>query len=324
MIRNLKYSFILYIIVSITVPQPLYGYGSIEVNPREITVGDPVEIVLSVLTSKEAKVIFPSPEQLSPAEALRVDTLSSQGTERSILYTVSFFEPGTQSIPDLTAITNENGSIDSVVFIAGEIEVLSILSAADSTSDIRDIHPPVKLSWTFKEILPFILIAVAIIAVAVVLYILWRKRKQRLGDLPVWTPPPIPPHVIAIDKLIELKEKKLWQNGYIKQFYNELTAILKEYLGNSFKFNAPEMTTFELFEAKNKWEVTNEQFRQMRRILSSGDLVKFAKFKADGHENEKNIENAFDFVEKTKNQIQNEKIEDLMLVTKTDSHQVEQ
>ena len=60
------------------------------------------------------------------------------------------------------------------------------------------------------------------------------------------------------------------------------------------------MTTYELLEQKNKWTDNDESFKQVKRILTSGDLVKFAKYKADPHENEGSMSFAFSYVEATK------------------------
>ena len=54
---------------------------SIEVEPHEITIGDPVELTIRVRTDGYRQVILPSPSNLSPFEILKVDTLKTSKNE---------------------------------------------------------------------------------------------------------------------------------------------------------------------------------------------------------------------------------------------------
>ena len=64
-------------------------------------------------------------------------------------------------------------------------------------------------------------------------YRYWKKRKAASGDA-AYTPPPRPAHIIAIDELGALKAKKLWQQGHVKEYYSELTEILRRYFENRY------------------------------------------------------------------------------------------
>ena len=94
--------------------------------------------------------------------------------------------------------------------------------------------------------------------------------------------------------------RRLWQNGYLKEYYSELTEIVKEYLGGRYEFGALEMTSEELLDCRARWNVDDESYRTVRRMLTGGDLVKFAKFKPDSHENDRHLEAAFALVAATK------------------------
>jgi len=272
---------------------------SLELSPRKITVGDPVEILLSVNVPKGVSVVWPSAEQLKPAEILKADTLARQGERQSIRYSISLFEPGRTKLPDLPVLIVEPGRTDTLLVDPGVVEVKSILEQS-ADSSLRDVKPPVRLGWTLKELLPYIFIAVSLIAAAIVGYIFWRRYKHRKGELPVYVPSPLPPHIIALRKLEELRIKRLWQDGYIKEFHSELTDIIKEYIEKRCGFPALEMTSEEVFERHGIWAPTDDLFIPIRRMLTCADLVKFAKFKPDPRENERGLNDAFAYVEATK------------------------
>jgi len=278
-----------------------FAQADVDLQPGKITVGDPIELTISVQAPGDAAVIWPSAEDLSPAEVLKIDTLKTGRNERSIRYTLSIFEPGMHDFVDIPIIISfKDNTTDTLIISPGSVEVESVLDPADSTADIRDIHPPVKLAWTLRDMLPIIIVVVAILFLAVAAYIFWRRLKIRRGEIVPSLPPPIPPHIIAMRKLEELRIKRLWQNGYLKEYHSEVTEIVKEYIGGRYEINAPEMTTFDLMDAGEQWVRDNEGFLQVKRILTCGDLVKFARYKPESHENETSLNHAFSYVEATK------------------------
>jgi len=278
----------------------LFAQVEVDLQPRKITIGDPVELSISVSAPDSASVIWPGPDELSPAEILKIDTLDIGKTEQSVRYTLSIFEPGEFELKDVPVIVSYQNANDTLLVNPGSITVESVLNPADSSQDIRDIHPPVKLAWTLAELMPYILAGAGLIVIAVAAWFLWRRYKIRRGEIVPYMPPPPPAHVTALRRLEELRLKKLWQNGYIKEYHSELTEIVKEYIGGRYTINALEMTTYDMLESKNKWADSDEWFRQIKRILSSGDLVKFARYKPDPHENDQNLTYAFSYVETTK------------------------
>ncbi len=272
---------------------------NIEVNPRKITVGDPIDMVMSVKVPKGAKVVFPTQENFRPAEILKIDTLTAKDDRLSVRYTISLYEPGKQELSDLPILLLAGGETETLWVDPGYIEVKSILEERADTS-LRDVKPPIKMKWRLSDVAPYIVITLALIVMAILGYIIWRRYKHKKGEIPVYTPPPLPPHIIALRKLEELRIKKLWQNGFIKEFHSELTEIIKEYIEKRYGFSALEMTSAEIFELRKIWAPQDDLFIPMRRMMTCADLVKFAKFKPEPQENERSLNVAFTYVEATK------------------------
>ena len=276
-----------------------FGSGRLDVKlePRRATVGDPMELTVTLNVQDDVSVIWPNAADLAPAEIIRTDTLDAGTGRRSIRYTIALFELGQVELPELPVVINETDTLRAEL---GTVEIVSVLNPEDSLADILDIRPPVKMAWRFEDIWPYLLLAIVIIGVILVAVWLWKRVGRGQAGKSVWTSPPRPPYEVAMDKLFALKEKKLWQNGKLKEYYSELTQILKEYIGARYRFNAPELTTEELLSDRSRWNVMDVDYNRVKWILTSADLVKFARHKTEPNENLQNYDRARDFVVATK------------------------
>ncbi len=86
-------------------------------------------------------------------------------------------------------------------------------------------------------------------------------------------------------RLNEWKEKLLWQNNKIKEYYYELTEIVRGYIERELKVTALENTTDEVlamikdFKNVDSIETSKETIKKLKDLLQEADLVKFAKSK---------------------------------------------
>lgn len=95
----------------------------------------------------------------------------------------------------------------------------------------------------------------------------------------------LPPYDEAIYKLNELDEKLLWQNNKVKEYYSELTEIVRGYIERELKVPALEKTTDEIIETLKDFNeaetisTSKETIDKLKALLQEADLVKFAKSK---------------------------------------------
>ncbi|MBL7815159.1 MAG: hypothetical protein JNL70_09115 [Saprospiraceae bacterium] len=138
---------------------------------------------------------------------------------------------------------------------------------------IKDIE---REELTAEDILPYVLGVVLIGGIAFLAWFFYKKWKNR--DLkPVVQTVVQPPHIIAERLLQELKAKQLWQKGNVKEYYSELSHILRGYFEDQFTMPALESTTNELITILEKRDFEEAIITQMRHLLKTADLVKFAK-----------------------------------------------
>jgi len=170
----------------------------------------------------------------------------------------------------------------------------------DTTLAIKPIKGPIKIPISFREILPWIIGGVLIIAL--VYFIIYYLRKRKKAE-PLFRFKPritLLPHETALMELEKLRIKKLWQSGKIKEYHTELTEIIRKYIEERFGIMAMEMTSEEIMESlKDNLEISKRALDKLLQILLLADLVKFAKAQPLPSEHELSLENAITFVKDT-------------------------
>ena len=77
--------------------------------------------------------------------------------------------------------------------------------------------------------------------------------------------------------LTELSAKKLWANNQTKEHFIQFSTLFRSYLSAEFQFNFLEKTTFETTLILNRKKIDPTIVLLINQLLSTADLVKFAK-----------------------------------------------
>jgi len=85
----------------------------------------------------------------------------------------------------------------------------------DPEGDIKDVKPPLIPPWAFEDFLPYGFLTLILAALAGAYY--YYRRRKKLVTAPEIVVPRIPPHEQALYALHALAEKRLWQQGKIKE-----------------------------------------------------------------------------------------------------------
>ena len=144
------------------------------------------------------------------------------------------------------------------------------------------------------------LYAAIVLALAGLMYLghwLWKRRKRTPEERAAATPLR-PAHVLALEELAEVKEKKLWQSGHVKEYYSEITEVVRRYFERRYQIPALEETTDEILEAVRP-HIPADLIATVDSMLRSADLVKFAKQQPGVSEHEAAMTTAYDIVNKT-------------------------
>lgn len=231
----------------------------------------------------------------------RMDTIKNEGrriTERLVVQ-VQVFDSGSYLFPPFVYLT----ATDSVGSNQVELTVRPVKVADDEAiSDYKDITDPSDRSfWDWMPDWLYELWWLWILVLAAIAAAIWFGRKyRRTGKfitLPERTAPK--PWTIALERLDSLKSKNLWENGMEKEYFTELTDILRDYLYARFGINAMEMTSRQIMQTLADQKDVKEKRGYVRKILHIADFVKFAKVRPLPADNVEAFENAVNFVKET-------------------------
>lgn len=229
----------------------------------------------------------------------KIDTVDD-GRNLKITFQVPMqaFDSGYYRLPDFIYVIGK----DSVRSNRLSFKVYPVVAEADTPPyDYASVSDPENPSifdaipdWIIDYWWIFLIIALAVWA-----YIYAMKRYRREGSLLPKKPEPTP-YEEAVSSLESLKEKKLWQQGMEKEYFTELTEILRRYLYRRFGINAMEMTSRQILASLRQNEDTVDKRAYFRQILDMADFVKFAKVRPLPDDNVLAFDNALRFVEETK------------------------
>jgi hypothetical protein len=277
-----------------------------KIDQTTIRIGDQTKLHLIVHQPAKTPVNFPKLADTLTGKVQIVgsnkpDTTVDKDDPKNITidqsYTITGFDAGTYTIPPFTFGTSA-GALKT-----NELTLQVATVKVDTTKGIYDIKQPLAVMYTFFDWLRdnWYLVALPLLAI---LFIIWlirylRKRPKSEPVIQVVRQPALPPHQIALSKLKELRDKKLWQQDDVKQYHSELSDIIREYIEKRYGIKTHEKTTDEIFAGLKYTDITLENKNLLSQILRLADLVKFAKERPLPPDNEQSMDNAINFVLKT-------------------------
>jgi hypothetical protein len=276
-------------------------------DSARIYIGDQVKFTVTVDKPEGLKLTLPVfkdtiANHIDIIAGPFVDSARQNGRMKIIQkYLVTSFDSGRYQVPPVfTELKNESG-LKRFYSDYSLLEVIRVkIAPADTAAKIFDIIKPYKAPVTIGEVLPWVLIAFVVAAVVWLIYRYikkYRKSDHRTETVII----PDPAHIIAFRELEKLKDEKLWQSGEIKLYYTRLTEILRQYLENRFNVFSLELTTSETLDALYKTGFKKDgTYNQLKGILTSADLVKFAKYSPEPVEHESVFNDSWNFVNVTK------------------------
>lgn len=280
----------------------------LSLDTSSIRIGERVQLRLNATLPKTASIFWPviSDTLTGKVEVSAKSKVDTNATSRKDFVTysqnivITSFDTGFHYIPAFTIHYAYSGDTSRHELLSESVYLKVRAVEVDTTRAIRDIRGPIQAPLTFAELVPY-LAAVAILAliIGLIWYYLWRKRMNK-PLFPVLTRPLGPPWEIALQNLVLLEEKKLWQNGKIKEYYSELTDILRHYLNQQHGIEAMEMITSEILSAYDLAGLQADSRHLLAKTLEKADYAKFAKAIPQRSENELSMTQARQFIETTK------------------------
>ncbi|MFC1554255.1 hypothetical protein ACFL7D_06455 [candidate division KSB1 bacterium] len=273
------------------------------VDKSNLTVGELALYEVTVTHKPEIKVTMPPPGinlgGFEIREYNEVDPAEKDGLiERKVQYTIAAYDTGQYVIPPTGVLYMLSDSLQNVLLTdAVPIYVKSILTGEES--DIKDIKDQVNII-TSNSLFWIIVITVSALLAGILGYWYYKKKKRGESIFEWKKEPELPAHIDALNALNKLKQSDLLSDGKIKEYYIELSEILRYYLQRRYFKMFLEMTTTETKETLSEIDITDEARLKTEKTLEECDLVKFAKFVPGEEVHSELLDAAFEIVESTK------------------------
>jgi len=300
--RNIIFTLLLLMIVSFHLQaQNIQVFA--DTDSSEYVVGDYINYTLELRYTKGITVTIPSIKDSIPnLEFIKEETLVKEESGTEILelhkYVFSKYDSSDVQIPSYNITYTVDGTNIQYIRV-NPINILVRTVDVDAQSDIQDVKDPVRIPLDWLIIIIVILVLVIVALASFFGYRYYKKKHLPQQEQKVRIT--VLPYQMALTKLHELEDKKLWQQGLIKDYHSEITGIIRDYFEERFHFQALEMTTPEILSSIKSRDVKIEVVAKTDEFLTNADLVKFAKFQPMPTVNEEMMKEAYFIVDNTKN-----------------------
>lgn len=247
-----------------------------QVETSNIRIGE--QLTYQITVKDVDKVILPKLELkgLEVVDSSKVDTINYMLIQK---YKITGFDSGAFYIPQQQVfIRNQAYLTDSILI---NVATVPIDTTKVKKFPIKSIK---KEPYVFDDFILYIyLLIAALIIIGFWIYWFVIRKKKEEEEKPTYVA--LAPYDEAMYKLNELDEKLLWQNNKVKEYYSELTDIIRNYIERELKVPALEKTSDEIMETLNDFyeantiNTTKENIKKLKDLFQEADLVKFAKSK---------------------------------------------
>lgn len=293
------------LLIAILFAMPARAQNEARVNARldarQITVGDPARLFIEVHHNPAAgKIQWPAVAdsfgKLEVTEKGKIDTVSE--AQGNVMYrqriTITGFDSGLFKVPAISfTVTPASGAPYTLQTDSFQLLVQTV--PVDTTKEFKPIKNILLVQETWWEkYMWYVIGAIVLLAIAIPVTIYLARRKPKA---PAPKAPQVPLQDRVLKELAELEAQQLWQKGLVKEYYVQLTGIVRNYIEERFNTPAMELTTDELLYKVQYHRELQPYQSMLAGILHTADLAKFAKGQPLPQEHFDAMENARQLVE---------------------------
>lgn len=297
-IRNITFTLLLLLVATAASAQATV---SARLDSMRIPFGGQTTLRLRVSAPKGVAVVMPQlkagqmlADSVMVVEQPQVESKTEgDSTVSELSAPITSFTPNRYTLPGLKV------SVGGKPVVANTL-TLQVDSVVLDKQNPQKTYPPKDIqrnpfSWA-DWWLPLLLLVVVVVSVVGIVAAARRLRSHKPLRVMVREVKVVPAHQRALDRIAELKSQMPQDS---KEYYTSLTDVLRQYISERFHFNAMEMTSEEIIDRLNR-EADKEKTDELRQVLSTADLAKFAKYSTPGEENEHNLQSVARFISDTK------------------------
>jgi hypothetical protein len=250
---------------------------NVAVDTTKMRIGEQINYTLQIKADSTANVIFPEQALFAPFEILEESPIDTLRAQSQFLFTKKYaliqFDSGAYWLPP------QKVSVDGFAKISDSLLIQVATVPVDTLKQkLFDIKPIVQVEQNFDALtqsLIFGLLVVLILIGLIYSFFFAKKRREQSRKK-------LPPFERAIEELKALESFTPSEQEEYKNYYSRLTDVVRRYLEEEAKITALESTTDELLlklealKKSGKLELERETIKNLKSVLQTADLVKFA------------------------------------------------
>ncbi|MGS2740312.1 hypothetical protein [Sinomicrobium sp. M5D2P17] len=255
-----------------------------KIDSTQMRIGEQLHFEISVDADSTALVVFPEGQTFSPLEMVKaadIDTFRNKDRVNLIRkYALTQFDSGHYTLPrQKIIVNNKEFYTDSLKITVNDIAVDT------TTQKMYDIKPLTAVSGNYSGWVRYMIWGLIILAIAGgLIYWFFIRKKPLTREEKEALLPPFDRALLGLKKLEE--SRYLIQSQY-KEYYSELTNIVRAYLEEEVHISAMESTTeelvtkLEMMQQGGRLNLEKNTINNFKSVLQKADLVKFARSRPD-------------------------------------------
>lgn len=276
-----------------------------KIDKSVINIGDYINYSIKINYPDGIKIIPPKPGanlgnfDIKDFNVIDTKDKKSGLNQKIFVYKITTYFLGEFEIPSVEiGYTDENNNTGILKTEPLIIKVVPVERKPTDKDDIRDLKPQIYL----KNLIWIYIIGAVILSILA--YFLAKKYLipfiQKKPSEVLNSELKLPEDVLALNKIDALLNKNYIENGEIKQFYFELSEIIREYLGKRYNISTLERTSSEIMKDLRKLIYEKETISKIEDFFYETDMVKFAKYIPTKSELNNIVPLSKEIIEKTK------------------------
>lgn len=248
------------------------------VDSLSVLIGAQLNYTLQIKADSTDQVLFPERTTFLPFEIIEDFPLDTLKAQTHYLYTKKYaliqFDSGRYWMPQQRVIVNGQSLLSDSI----EVEVRDVV--VDTLKQkMFAIKPLIEVERNYdkwiRNLLWTLLILILGLGGFYSYFVLQKRKREREQQLP--------PFDQALQDLKSLEARIPSNQEEFKSYYSKLTDIVRRYLEEEAKVDALESTSdellqkLELLQDAGKINLQTETLKNLKRVLGTADLVKFAR-----------------------------------------------
>ena len=248
------------------------------VDSLSVLIGAQLNYTLQIKADSTDQVLFPERTSFLPFEIIEDFPLDTLKAQTHYLYTKKYaliqFDSGRYWMPQQRVIVNGQSLLSDSI----EVEVRDVV--VDTLKQkMYAIKPLIEVERNYDKWIRNLLWALLILILGLggfYSYFVFKKRKREREQQ-------LPPFDQALHDLKSLEARIPSNQEEFKSYYSKLTDIVRRYLEEEAKVDALESTSdellqkLELLQDAGKITLQTKTLKNLKRVLGTADLVKFAR-----------------------------------------------